>query len=684
MLQVQDFYVDGGSWVGRDAGATMFSGLSATPTNIDFVKLYEAGVYTSYIVWSQADGKVYFSKGTGDAPALRFTGAGTNRVVFRTVKNRIYMANGTMVPQVGRYGAGFRRWGVDAQVSVLTRDITSLPYYNTGTLQVTNGSMAIVGTGTVFNVNMVGQAIFLNGVKYTIATFTNGTHITIDSNYAGVNEAAMVGTTPLGGGPGWFINTGQMTWENGSGFQYAVSYYDPTVGHSSNVSPLLDVNDVDALANSTSVKIGNIQRTGDVVNFTQIIIWRTAHGGGILFPRDVIPNTPAGVTTYTDNNNSDTILGNVIGNFPAPLLTNLPPPADLNFIAYWNGRFWGSSVSNPGLLYFSAKNDPGEITIGVAEECWPAINTLPVEDNDGVITGCRVVGSSLYVMTGQKIYFVRGSDPINYQLLPVSSKGTGTQHFATTTMPGEDQNSSDILVHMGNDGHMYFLYGPGGDVSYSYPIQDQFRLAGGPKLSSNFFLSMFHSIKNTYVVVGDATGGGTTAWFYDIDRKIWMRTSIGYGPFAEGVTTNDGYVFVTGVGNFIIRITLDDAAGGMIIATPLQTQYQVPVGTANRADPKQLQMFSVYATGLVVGDITPTVSVDGAAFVSLAPVANTAVQVFNEPAQFDFVPTTPTWGLTFSYKVLLGPFYPRPGPHIQALRAKYSVSESQQTVNAEL
>lgn len=61
--------------------------------------------------------------------------------------------------------------------------------YTTGTIQVTNGSTAVVGTGTTFTAGMVGKTIRVgtDNAFYRIATFTDATHIALISNYAGTS-----------------------------------------------------------------------------------------------------------------------------------------------------------------------------------------------------------------------------------------------------------------------------------------------------------------------------------------------------------------------------------------------------------------------------------------------------------------------------------------------------------------
>ena len=61
--------------------------------------------------------------------------------------------------------------------------------YNTGTVQVTNGSPNLIGTGTTWTAAMVGQifSVLNSNVWYTVASFTDATHIALAANYQGTS-----------------------------------------------------------------------------------------------------------------------------------------------------------------------------------------------------------------------------------------------------------------------------------------------------------------------------------------------------------------------------------------------------------------------------------------------------------------------------------------------------------------
>jgi len=62
--------------------------------------------------------------------------------------------------------------------------------YSTGTAVVTHNSTAVTGNGTTFTAAMVGRQFVVSGAPiYTIATYTDATHIVLDDEYGGDTDA---------------------------------------------------------------------------------------------------------------------------------------------------------------------------------------------------------------------------------------------------------------------------------------------------------------------------------------------------------------------------------------------------------------------------------------------------------------------------------------------------------------
>lgn len=75
-------------------------------------------------------------------------------------------------------------------------DPASTPDYTTGTISLTNGSAAVVGSGTTFTADMVGKMIRVGteNTFYKVSAFTDATHITLASNYTGSTVSGLAYT----------------------------------------------------------------------------------------------------------------------------------------------------------------------------------------------------------------------------------------------------------------------------------------------------------------------------------------------------------------------------------------------------------------------------------------------------------------------------------------------------------
>ncbi len=72
-------------------------------------------------------------------------------------------------------------------------DPATTPDYTTGTIAVTNGSNAVVGSGTTFTSGMVGKMVRVGSENtfYKVSAFTDATHITLSSNYTGTTASGL-------------------------------------------------------------------------------------------------------------------------------------------------------------------------------------------------------------------------------------------------------------------------------------------------------------------------------------------------------------------------------------------------------------------------------------------------------------------------------------------------------------
>lgn len=84
-----------------------------------------------------------------------------------------------------------------------TRDMAQADY-TTGTVTMTNGSVAVVGSGTTFTANMVGRYLNVtdgsaDGMWYKISSYTNATSISLENFYGGASGAGktyLIGELP--------------------------------------------------------------------------------------------------------------------------------------------------------------------------------------------------------------------------------------------------------------------------------------------------------------------------------------------------------------------------------------------------------------------------------------------------------------------------------------------------------
>jgi hypothetical protein len=466
------------------------------------------------------------------------------------------------------------------------------------------------------------------------------------------------------------VNFGPISFQNSS-YTYAVSYWNFTSGHVTNPSTVLSVKDGAPNNVNVTVTISNIIATNDTA-YNYIILWRSQAGNASLQPLAILNNDTGnvgnGTITYTDTLGDDTALGTCLapgqstgpGKIVAPANgTNAPPPTDLNLIAYWDGRFWGTSQTQIGLLFFSARSTFGvtttlganeDINCGVAEECWPPLFTRAIPDSDGRITGLRVVGGTLMVLTDNSIYAVYGSNQTSYGLSKVSSKGKGTSHFATCVIPGEDVNATDVLVHFGNDGRLYFLFGSGGDFPISYPIQAELdaAIAAGALGPSQATLGVMHTAVSTYIVFVPVPGG--YRYLYDLERKIWLKSILnvyGYG-YVEGLFNGTIAQFVSDY-NYTNNVYKDNQSS--FIPSYIITTNTTSFGLDPKDD-KTLESLRVY-TNDTPANLTATATVDGNT-ISLVQIPSTGTYgpAYHEYADaITFVPQVACRGRLFQFVV---------------------------------
>lgn len=648
-----------------------------------------------------------------DGVDIRTGIGGFTRTVFASIKNRLYMSNGTGTPAITPDAAAgsYYPWGVNPPVANMTYQIGTV-FTGTATVTVGPGTTLTWNTGQKFpafspSLNGV-MPITINGVVGTITSWTTPTSMqvsgawglggpwvftmgqTVFTGTANLTNGAALCTWVAGnpfanvsvnqpiwfsqtaGGPvtigtgyrytvgslalpniniapvwsppnlagaTWQVNTGPMDWSGTpGGYQYSYYYYDPVTGHCSSESPVLEVNDGEPFNTGVSVNIGNIITTADA-RFQYIILCRSSKGGSDRQPIASLWNS-FGPLSYIDNLTDDSRRGtdSYVGTpQPGALVAstrNTPPPSDLNHATYWDGRFWGSSNTQIGILFFSARNDSdvtGEISVGVGEESWPPEYSRAIPGSDGRITGLRVVGRSLFVLTDLSIYQVVGASPDTYALYKVTSSGAGTSHFATCEIPGTDINAGgDVLAYMGNDRRVHFLFANSGDYPQSYAVQNAldnvFSTYPAFPPSTLSQLNVVHTSDGAYLVVQvNVVGTDLGIVMFDLDRKLWYFLSAVDYPCACLVEGLLGGTLLAMAGTWTstnVYRFMDPGSLTLPLAAQIGT-YQVSPPGLERKQNKDFQSLTVYTNEpAALGSVT--VQVDGDPIVATLTRVDTA------------------------------------------------------------
>jgi hypothetical protein len=143
----------------------------ALTTLSDTIKFITQGLMNgqSYVVGVDGNGQIYRS-------------SGSYSLFYKPGENT--SGNGIIFDQKNRLLYPMQRYlGIC--------DPVTTPDYTAGTATATNGSAAIVGSGTTFTAGMAGKRIRFGTETtfYTILSFTDTTHITLTANYTGTTGA---------------------------------------------------------------------------------------------------------------------------------------------------------------------------------------------------------------------------------------------------------------------------------------------------------------------------------------------------------------------------------------------------------------------------------------------------------------------------------------------------------------
>jgi hypothetical protein len=589
--------------------------------------------------------------GRYDINAAILSTTAPHELSFLTIKNRCFVAGPTLtggsVPTIiTKYPtATSYPWGKAAPTAVLaytpytglsTGDHPEIKVYyrpaTTGTgIQTTTGAVAIAsaGAGSFITTTWDGKTLLVNSGSetYTINAITSATAGTLTTN----------ATQNRGPDAAYEVHYGRLRWGSEPP-KYAYSYYNPVTGHSTSRSPVLRLSEQDMT--DVGVELTNIPTTNDA-NYTRIILWRSevnsggstlyplkldsAHGGSATITDGLIVNGAVGTVTYRDNQ-PDTELGQVIGNFTAPT-RNDPPPADIKFMEYWDGRVFFNTVAAPWRIRYSERTSSSRL--GVGEESFPADNFLDVPSDNGVATGLKVVGGTLLIGTDRFLYAVPNNYESGAPLVKVSSRGGGVGHFAIDDHPGDTLDGEASAIYVSRDKRLWRHYLSGRLDDIGAPIQDKLN-AAVLTYSKPYIVKVFQREKNWLCAVGiRGANDRYDFYFFDFDAKCWYDLA-----FAGGVTNvlsiGAGINFTLGgIGYAIMGDTsgqvIHHVMGGTVtMGTPIITTQFLDMGDTESK--KTLEEIVFYVSDASLADWGCAVRFDGStgAFTTLTQTAGVA------------------------------------------------------------
>lgn len=440
-----------------------------------------------------------------------------------------YTFAGGASPATGNISATVQRliWRLAGQAAPTTAPTYSLstndPPYNTGTVSMTQGSAAVLGIGTTFTAGMVGKHISINAVDYTILSYTDATHITLTENFKEATNSYA-----------YNIFRGVGDWLTGP--RYCFSFYNPVTGHSSNVSPVVEVTEQDQFGRTITITIaGSAENTAAYNNgYTQIQLFRSAANAYILVAiNEKLANNNAGsAITYVETavKFADTYLTTDL----APFDSNTPPPAGISCLVFHQDRAWALTID--GRLRFSLAFF--EQPFGVAVESWPSLpqffRVVP-QPSGMVVVGGSSVSETIVVQTARGDYSIDGFDPLTFRIFRLKTRYSGSFLYSAVSVDG-------TLVEFYRDKRLMVF--PGGD-DVGIAIQDKLN-AVRDSLLSKVRLHWYAAKNRNLLLLSVPSTGASTAndytYVFDLDKNgVASEWNAGFSAFAtvHDVTTGE-------------------------------------------------------------------------------------------------------------------------------------------------
>lgn len=516
------------------------------------------GLSTFYIFRTNSTKIQRYSAGNWLDETLPYTPTSGVRWQFCNFKNRCFAVNGDTDATKGQMimfdpAVDSTKWFIVGQSAPAAAATYSLAgSYATGTITgYTQGSAVINGTGTAWDNSGAwnGKWIDINGIRYKISNVNTGAQIQLTEAFKEASAGPALTYT---------IYFGLMDWTVAP--RYAYAYFNPTTGHVSNASPVLQITEQNVVGQTPTITIAGSAANTNAYNagYTQIKIFRPPQNGYRLLAINVTVNNRNDGAAITFTENANTYQDVNLTEFAMPINTNTKPPVGLSAITEYQGRlFVNKPTDTPPGWYFSAINE--ELPFGRGEESFPARFKRNVTRPAGLLTVAgKGITSSLVGSTGNGDFTLEGVDNLSYtNPLKMQTRGSGGFLGGMAEVHGG-------LVEFYRDKRVIdFLLGK----DLTSPCQDRFEALNAANIGLSRLAWYAYATVDFLLIsfpkgAGQATNNYTIVYDYDEDQLYEWN----FGFSAAAVVHNP-----TGTGD--LELWLGDAAGNTWKIITTSTQF---------------------------------------------------------------------------------------------------------------
>ena len=533
-------------------------------------------------------------------------------------------------------GNGVLNVGVDALVDTLVS--------GAGTVAATNGSTAVVGTGTTFTNLQNGDTISIAGVTFTVNTVTDNTHLNLTANYTGTTGAGKAYKVPV------------RTASDGS---YLFSGITPATG-------------VETYFVQARTPAGYTLTTPTPGSPSNTFKFNSVFGGGSFLSADFgyLPN--AGTTfSIKDRIFKDTVFSTGPGTVSATNGSTAVVGAGTNF----KNLNIGDSFQIAGVGYTIATiTDDTHLTLTTnyaqatgALKAWKSFGTwdnteagianVSVEILDASL---NVIGTTITAADGTFTFSGLPGSGADYTIKITDTTGVLTNFVGTSSYAIADQRlDSNLVANIDRSLTPSFGFSVSrsiGDTVFNDLNGNGFQDAGEPGLAgvvvriakdanANGVIDLAAGPGTVTATNGSATvtGAGTTFFNYHAGEPIAIA---GVGYIIQSIASNTSmtlattYTGTTGGG----KAYTANPAGAGTVATTAASNVITGTGTAFLTDFKVNDTIDINGTDYIVQSIASNTSLN----VTTTAAATAAGLAYRAPAFFGSVTTDASGKYLFS------------------------------------